>query len=375
MDFPVCPACGQSVIDDDAEDCPFCGASMKAKPGAKPAAQKSSAAAGGKPGTAAKPVATQAKSGGGGKQAPGKSDGDDFPFDTEIPGAKTAVQAMPGLSKGRSLKVVCPMCETAGYVPPTSAGKEVKCANPKCMVPIFKAPVPVAEAPPPPPPRKSNVMLIGIITTVVMVVGGGIAYVVTSQPVAATKIKTQMTDEEKRMLMEDVKSPQVGNPAENEKKNRLFRHVSSRKVHRRRRSPRGLRGNDQGKPLKQLNDACLIGERSNRSKPYCRQLAAEACALAGETAAAEGHLAQLIVVGPSVPLVPYRTESGNLLASPAGGRKGRCRKGPQCRRRRRKKAAKNRPTSVRSRQPSGWRAGCFRTDSRWLEAVGRTSIG
>ena len=40
MDFPVCPACGQSVIDDDVEDCPFCGSSMTAKLGAKPAAPK-----------------------------------------------------------------------------------------------------------------------------------------------------------------------------------------------------------------------------------------------------------------------------------------------------------------------------------------------
>ena len=53
MDFPVCPSCRQSVIDDDAVDCPFCGASMKAKPGAKPTPKPAAAATKG-PATAAK---------------------------------------------------------------------------------------------------------------------------------------------------------------------------------------------------------------------------------------------------------------------------------------------------------------------------------
>src|SRR5580658_7067153 len=29
MDLPSCPSCRQSVLDDDAEVCPFCGAPMK----------------------------------------------------------------------------------------------------------------------------------------------------------------------------------------------------------------------------------------------------------------------------------------------------------------------------------------------------------
>ena len=28
MDLPSCPGCNQSVLDDDATHCPFCGASM-----------------------------------------------------------------------------------------------------------------------------------------------------------------------------------------------------------------------------------------------------------------------------------------------------------------------------------------------------------
>jgi hypothetical protein len=32
------------------------------------------------------------------------------------------------------------MCETVGYIPTAAAGKEVRCANPKCLVPVFVAP-------------------------------------------------------------------------------------------------------------------------------------------------------------------------------------------------------------------------------------------
>ena len=180
MDFPVCPSCHQSVIDDDVEDCPFCGSSMKAKPGskpaAKPAASKPAVAAGAKtPAPASKPAAAvPAKPGVGAKPGAAKpGPADDFPFDADLPGAKTAIQAMPNPSKGRSLQVVCPMCETAGYVPPTAVGKDVKCANAQCMVPIFKAPAATVEAPPPPPaPKKSNLLLVGGITAAVMVVCG-----------------------------------------------------------------------------------------------------------------------------------------------------------------------------------------------------------
>lgn len=34
--FPTCPACKQSVLDDDVENCPFCGANMKTGKGGHP---------------------------------------------------------------------------------------------------------------------------------------------------------------------------------------------------------------------------------------------------------------------------------------------------------------------------------------------------
>src|SRR5579862_2756829 len=47
MDLPSCPSCRQSVLDDDAEVCPFCGAPLKGnaagRSGAAPASRPSSA--------------------------------------------------------------------------------------------------------------------------------------------------------------------------------------------------------------------------------------------------------------------------------------------------------------------------------------------
>jgi hypothetical protein len=309
MDFPVCPACGQSVIDDDVADCPFCGSSMSAKPGTKPAAKSAApkpAAAGAKPAAAA--AKSPAKPDGGGKPAAKQTDAsDDFPFDTEVPGSKTAIQAMPNPSKARSFKVVCPMCETAGYVPPTASGKEVKCANPKCMVPIFKAPAPTVEAPPPPPPKKSNLMLVGGMTVVILaVIGGGLVFLA-SQPSPPAKKPGQMSEEDKALLAEmaggnskkaanTVTTTSSGSDTQPKNTETTTPIVTAPK------SPEEMIAT----ALKQMNDLCLVGDRRQRSKPYCRQLSAEACARVGEVAAAKEHMAQLIVVGAGVPY--YRIE-------------------------------------------------------------------
>lgn len=38
------------------------------------------------------------------------------------------------------VELKCPMCDTVGFVPENSGGKDVKCSNPKCTVPVFMAP-------------------------------------------------------------------------------------------------------------------------------------------------------------------------------------------------------------------------------------------
>lgn len=133
MDLRYCPSCKQSVLDDDAEECPFCGASMSGKPGSsKP---KAPAAKAGKP-TARKAGAKKAE----GKPAKPKKKAEesDDPFDVDQTAAMKAIQAGPKPGKGRTHKIQCPMCETVGFVPRKAVGHDVRCANKDCLVPVFK---------------------------------------------------------------------------------------------------------------------------------------------------------------------------------------------------------------------------------------------
>ena len=299
MDFAVCPSCRQSVLDDDAVDCPFCGASMKSKPGAKPAPS-----AGKPPVVAAKPAP--------GKPAPGKPapskptlPGDDLPFESELTSGKPAIPAMPNPTKQRSWQVVCPMCDTPGYLPTTAAGQNVRCANPKCVMPVFTAPVEKKKevAPPPPPPKKSNLpMILGISGLAVLLFGAGVF--LAFFPLSKPKPK-QLSDEEKAMILEMAgggpkkiaPTPAVGaNPLE--KPGETGKGTTAKKALDEEKA--ALATKDLiNEVLKQMKDSALASDKQ-RSKPYCRQLAAEANAVTGNAAGAREHLLQLVKVGPEV---------------------------------------------------------------------------
>lgn len=154
MSLPTCPSCGQSVLEDDAIDCPFCGAAMDGSRGAKntprpkanpvanrPGARKmpenpqssSGASAPGTPAEAPRPVARPARAG---RHVVDEDD----PFGVGSAAATSqAIQATDRPGKGRLHKVVCPMCEQVGFIPKSAIGKSVRCANEKCMVPVFTA--------------------------------------------------------------------------------------------------------------------------------------------------------------------------------------------------------------------------------------------
>lgn len=191
MDLPTCPACGQSVLDDDVEECPFCGASMSGKPaagGAKAAtkaaparpatasasqsapaaksAPSSKGTAAGRPTAASTPARTTAT-----KET---AKADDDPFAVDESAHARAIPLQPQPAKGRRHAVKCPMCETVGYTSTKAAGREVRCANPKCLVPVFTAPAiekppePEAEAP---KPRFTTGMLAGISGVALVIIG------------------------------------------------------------------------------------------------------------------------------------------------------------------------------------------------------------
>lgn len=153
MDLPTCPSCGQSVLDDDVDDCPFCGASLSGKPAAKPkqpAAAESSSAA---PETEAKSASTATKTKPKSKAAPAKStatkqapsEDDPFALERATAARRKVVQLKPRPQPGRKHEVVCPMCETIGYTARKAAGMDVKCANPNCEFPLFTAPAVESE--------------------------------------------------------------------------------------------------------------------------------------------------------------------------------------------------------------------------------------
>lgn len=158
MSLPTCPSCGQSVLEDDAVDCPFCGAAMdgsrgakntpkpqagpaKHRPGAKPVASPpaptSKSAPPSKPTSPASPTPARPATGASGSRT--KVDEDD-PFGIgNAVATQSAIQATEKPDKTRLHKITCPMCEQVGFVPKSAIGKSIRCANQKCMVPIFKA--------------------------------------------------------------------------------------------------------------------------------------------------------------------------------------------------------------------------------------------
>ncbi|MCA9052993.1 MAG: hypothetical protein KDA75_04105, partial [Planctomycetaceae bacterium] len=176
MEFRTCPACKASVLEDDAVDCPFCGASMTTgKPSstgqapARKAAPPSAAAAESK-GPPAKPTAA-AKTKSSASKAAGVDTGGD-PFDVDTSAARKATPVRPRPAKGCMIRVTCPMCETPGFVSEAQIGKEVKCCNRECLVPVYVADAPQEKEPEPEPQPEGNSKLWMYVALGVLVVAG-----------------------------------------------------------------------------------------------------------------------------------------------------------------------------------------------------------
>ena len=177
MSLPTCPSCGQSVLEDNPVDCPFCGAAMDGSRGAKNTPRPKAGPVVNRPGArklpekpadppvgasaapatpAPEPPKPAARPVGGPRGSKPVVDEDD-PFGVGMTSAAAqAIQATAKPEKGRLLKVVCPMCEQVGFVPKNAVGKSVKCANEKCMVPIFTAHDPNEQAADRKPVRMSD---------------------------------------------------------------------------------------------------------------------------------------------------------------------------------------------------------------------------
>lgn len=281
MDLPTCPSCGQSVLDDDVEECPFCGESMTGKPVAKKPT----------PATAApEKKASEKKSPK--DEKPAKAADEDNPFGEEVDAGPKAIQASPKKMKGRTHQVVCPMCETEGFVPKKAAGKNVKCANKECMVPVFTAPAleptPDAESEVSEKPQNNNMLtysLLGVFLIGAAVftffylgddgTGGTGLKTVKTTPIDTPPIKTAKT--EKTPVVAVTKKPT--GPDYAKLRNRAFAKMEEEAI-----TPEGA---------------------DNRSIPLCRRLMADGYSLLGDDAKRDVQLQRMASKAADRPSLGY----------------------------------------------------------------------
>lgn len=193
----------------------------------------------------------------------------------------------PKPMKGRMVRVVCPMCETPGFIAPQQAGTEVKCSNPECLVPVFTAPKPEAPPSEEPEPKRglSGAAFAGIAVLLVGAVGAGLYYFVIRNPdgpvdpLAGNPNGVVQPDPTPEVINEDPQPEAVPTP------------VGPPPV-----PLSEIRQTAPGEIVKAAQQ-----RQSNRSKPYGRRLAAEAYAELGDVAKAREQLESMRSVQGYVP--------------------------------------------------------------------------
>jgi hypothetical protein len=279
MDFRTCPACHASVLEDDVDDCPFCGASMSGKPSAKPkpapAQPARKAAVAEKPAespSGSKPKQPSARKPQ--KPEPKPSDEDADPFEVDTSAVRRAVKLAPRQTKTRTMEVICPMCETTGYLKPEDGGKDVQCANKECMVPVFKSPRPVIEEEPEEEPQSSKTWILAGSGVGLLALILGVWFFVLAEEEEPDVVEVpsgprEVTEEEFSRLLPGSNVP----VQEKEKPPASLPEIRSRS-------------------LAQVVDQAQSRER-NRNPDYGTQLAAETLAVAGQVKEAREQLARL----------------------------------------------------------------------------------
>jgi tetratricopeptide (TPR) repeat protein len=286
MDLPTCPACGQSVIDDDATHCPFCDASMSGKPvagGPQQAPQKKSQTpAASVPEAVSRPSASSSKT----SDDPGGVDEAD-PFDIDSTVGENVIPIRPKPSQGRSVKVVCPMCDTPGFIAKKAAGRDVRCCNSTCMVPVFTAPAiaddPRAAADEVPESSGPSSTMIGVGVGVAILLVVGVVWFFTSgnndkkpNGQQASGLDDPATDDKKTASSDTKADKTDGSPAT---------------------PPETPLSDLKDDAIKRMVNAARE-QKNNRSKPFCRQMCAESFAYFGDLKSADEQLQRLVKVGP-----------------------------------------------------------------------------
>ncbi len=314
MEFRKCPGCQASVLDDEAQECPFCGASMSGKPSGAPqpagASRPGSTPRPKQPDAGKKPPVTPPKASPvtksttrptGRAASPGKGQEppeDDDPFDISRAAASQAPAALPRPAKGRMIRVVCPMCETPGFISAKMQGRDVKCCNPDCMVPVFKAPRPESEEVEESTTRSSGLSPKALILTTILGVGLLVGLLYTFLFNGGSGAPTTV----------DTPPPVTGaNGAEDPV-------APAHDLITRDRGEKGPQrlplAEIQQRSLQEISDLARSRDE-NRNRAYSRRLAAEAYAVSGDVTRAREQLQLLQNVGVQVPF--YQVEPLMLI--------------------------------------------------------------
>lgn len=301
--LPTCPACQQSVLDDDAVNCPFCGANMKTGKGGgkapapkvvpKPAAKSSSSAANA-PTPAATPKAAPSKAAA--KNQEQEIDSDD-PFGVDAASNSRALPLAARPAKGKTVRLICPMCETAGFAGPEVAGQEVKCCNDQCAMPIFTAPKgagAAAGADPrtpatgmktgaaPPAKKASPAMLMAAVSSMLLA-GGGLWYFVFNEPAGIKPSPAPPQTSNNNPGPVTATDPKTEKPTE---------------------PTPAEKAQADGEKLRRTILPVMVElsreTAKNRSKHVCRRLTAEAYVEAGDPVVAQENIDQLLKLLPKL---------------------------------------------------------------------------
>ncbi|MFM9963697.1 MAG: hypothetical protein ACKV2Q_21015 [Planctomycetaceae bacterium] len=301
--FPICPACQQSVLDDDAENCPFCGANMKTgKGGGKAPAPKAASKSAAKPSPSAVNAPTPAANP---KSAPGKmpakgndADSDD-PFGVDAASNSRAIPLSPRPAKGKTVRLSCPMCETFGFAGADVAGKEVKCCNENCALPIFTAPKgegsPVGTDPrapagttktiAAPQPKKISPAILMTAVGSLLMAGGSLWFFVLNEPAGVKPPppppQTNTTNNNPGVTTTADPTPKKATDPTPAEKARS-------------------RGEELRKTILPVMVDLSREPSKNRSKHVCRRLTAEAYVEAGDMPAARANIADMLLLVPKL---------------------------------------------------------------------------
>ncbi|MFN0195988.1 MAG: hypothetical protein ACKVT0_04540 [Planctomycetaceae bacterium] len=274
---------------------------MKAPKGSASAKKPSGASPQGGPATTRSPAPS--KRAGSAEAASTAADaaekpGSDDPFAFDTATIKGVIPLLPRPQKGRSHQVVCPMCETPGFSSTRAVGRQVKCANANCMVPVFTAPAletPV-EAPVPPPPVGKAQRYLGMAAVSAVIIAVGVWLSVREAPRQVRKQSGTLPipGATKEQLMGTKVNP-LDEIKQSNTKNIDWEKLTIDEI-------RGQALAATIEAARQKND--------NRSPALCRRLAAEAFILAGGANEAREQFQLLEQEGKSIPyyLIPPLVE-------------------------------------------------------------------